>query len=588
MEKHSAFAARPIRSKLLAGFGVLLLLVVLTAGAGLAGLQAVGAGYRRAIERGLQIRRGALRAEVQLLQARRREKDFLLRWDGMGVNEARERYVEANKQALEDLRATISELRELVEATRDRAGEVLPDRQGALDSLDTLNSQAAKYASGFEELVSLIERRGARDTGMVGRFRTAVHGVEAAFGSDPSLSAALLQLRRREKDYLLRGDQAYVQEVIEGVAALEAAVVGRPGAEQAPKLLESYLAGFKEVVTLDKQIAEHANAFRKAAHRIEKAAVGFVKVGQRLGGKEVANAQAEAERTFNLVASTVVLILVLGLVLSWVLARSLTRPIGELVSAAREVGGGDFERRAEVLSGDEIGELARAFNTMTDNLVQHMRDLAAEKATSERLLLNILPRPIATRLKQDEQTIADGAEATVLFADVVGFTVLASRLTPTELVARLNEIFTTFDELTAVHGIEKIKTIGDCYMAVGGIPEVTEDHAQRVADFGLDMLAALERMNEGQVDKINLRVGINTGPVVAGVIGSRKFIYDLWGDAVNLASRMESHGVVGSIQVSESTAEHLGDGYDLEDRGEIEVKGKGKMRTFLLHGRRAV
>ena len=219
--------------------------------------------------------------------------------------------------------------------------------------------------------------------------------------------------------------------------------------------------------------------------------------------------------------------------------------------------------------------------------LRHTAEIEAERQKSERLLLNILPEPIADRLKQNHQTIADSfTEVTVLFADIVGFTQLSQRTSPTELVQLLNEIFSAFDRLTEQHGLEKIKTIGDAYMVVGGLPKPRSDHAEAIANMALDMQQEVERFSAIKGEILKIRIGINTGPVVAGVIGTKKFIYDLWGDAVNTASRMESHGIAGSIQVSTSTYERLRDKYLFQERGKIQVKGKGEMMTYLLIDRK--
>jgi guanylate cyclase len=216
--------------------------------------------------------------------------------------------------------------------------------------------------------------------------------------------------------------------------------------------------------------------------------------------------------------------------------------------------------------------------------LQHEHELLQrEQERSERLLLNILPAAIADRLKVDPQTIADGfAEVSVLFADIVGFTVLSAKIGPEELVELLNRLFSAFDELADEHGVEKIKTIGDAYMAAAGLPEPRDDHAQALAAMAVGMLEAISQFNAETGHELDVRIGINTGPVVAGVIGRRKFIYDLWGDAVNTASRMESHGEKGRIQVSESTRLALGDAWRFESRGPIQIKGKGAMETFFL------
>ena len=220
---------------------------------------------------------------------------------------------------------------------------------------------------------------------------------------------------------------------------------------------------------------------------------------------------------------------------------------------------------------------------LRDREQEYLRELAIEREKSESLLLNVLPAPIAERLKRGERTIADQfTEVTILFSDVVGFTAMSSRITPAQLVDRLGDIFQRFDAVAADCGVEKIKTIGDAYFAVAGVPEAKSDHAERVVELALGMRRALQRYNSRADDSLEIRIGINTGPVVAGVIGTTKFAYDLWGDAVNVASRMESTGVPGRIQVSPSTYAKLREKYEFESRGEIEVKGKGMMQTYLL------
>ncbi|WP_354636449.1 adenylate/guanylate cyclase domain-containing protein [Planktothricoides raciborskii] len=211
--------------------------------------------------------------------------------------------------------------------------------------------------------------------------------------------------------------------------------------------------------------------------------------------------------------------------------------------------------------------------------------LEREKEKTDNLLLNILPKPIAEQLKQGAGVIAEGYDSvTILFADLVNFTELANRTHPKGLVLMLNKIFSQFDRLTLAKGLEKIKTIGDAYMVVGGLPEPNPNHAQAIANLALAMQATMTKFNQEHWTELQLRIGINTGSVVAGVIGMNKFIYDLWGDAVNTASRMESHGLPGKIQISASTLALLSEEYLLEERGLIEVKGKGTMRTYWLLG----
>jgi class 3 adenylate cyclase len=223
---------------------------------------------------------------------------------------------------------------------------------------------------------------------------------------------------------------------------------------------------------------------------------------------------------------------------------------------------------------------------LRDREQAYLAQLRAEREKSERLLLNVLPAAIAERLKEDQGVMAESfEEATILFADVVGFTEMSAQITPVELVYLLNEVFSAFDELATRHRLEKIKTIGDAYMVVGGLPERRPDHAEAVAEMALDMQDALAALNRRLGTSLRIRTGVNTGPVVAGIIGTSKFIYDLWGDAVNTASRMESHGVPGRVQATAATYERLRGRYLFEPRGTVRVKGKGELPTYFLNGR---
>ena len=211
------------------------------------------------------------------------------------------------------------------------------------------------------------------------------------------------------------------------------------------------------------------------------------------------------------------------------------------------------------------------------------KDLLRAYDRSESLLLSILPATIAQRLKRDQGTIADDFEdASVLFADLVGFTHLASRQSASETVAMLNTIFSAFDKAVEELGLEKIKTIGDAYMVAAGLPTPRPDHAAQLVRLAFSMIRVVSDYNADHGQTFELRVGISSGPLTAGVIGSRKFSYDIWGDTVNVASRMESTGMPGRVQVTEAVAVAAADVFDFEDRGLVEVKGKGEMRTFFV------
>lgn len=246
------------------------------------------------------------------------------------------------------------------------------------------------------------------------------------------------------------------------------------------------------------------------------------------------------------------------------------------------------------------GRLARENLRLTAALEQANRELAAHvhelreqhglleqaRARSDALLRNILPGPVAERLMRAEQVIADGFdESTVLFADIVGFMRLAAERAPIEVVELLDQIVSGFDHLVERHGLEKIKTMGDAYMAAAGLPTPRADHAHIAAEMALDMLQVIEAVRMQRSVELEVRIGLHSGPVVAGIIGTKKFSYDVWGDTVNVASRMQSSSVPGRIQISEATYRLLGDRYVVEARGPIAVKGKGQVQTWFLLAR---
>ncbi|WP_346290588.1 adenylate/guanylate cyclase domain-containing protein [Sphaerothrix gracilis] len=238
---------------------------------------------------------------------------------------------------------------------------------------------------------------------------------------------------------------------------------------------------------------------------------------------------------------------------------------------------------------DELGEVAQAFNQMFQRIRQEIQErqqaetaLRVEQEKSERLLLNILPASIAQQLKTEPGVIASRfEEVTILFADIVDFTGLSYQVSPNRLVCLLNDIFSKFDSIAESYGLEKIKTIGDAYMVAGGLPYPRTDHAEAVMAMAIAMQHTLKEFQRPDGQPFHSRIGINTGPVVAGVIGIKKFSYDLWGDTVNVASRMESHGVLDRIQVSEATYLRLKHQYEFESRGPIELKGRGQMKAYL-------
>lgn len=285
------------------------------------------------------------------------------------------------------------------------------------------------------------------------------------------------------------------------------------------------------------------------------------------------------------------------------IARSITGPAATLAGYAESLQTGTH--KPELIGklrhrADEFGSLANSFLNMTEILLARQEDLkslveqrttdlraqseslALKNEETERLLLNILPPSIMRRLQTGEVRLVDESpDVTIIFCDLVGFTRLSEELPAEQLVDILNTLFSEFDRLTLVHGVEKIKTIGDAYMAVSGLPEARPDHARAAMEFALAMQEVLGALNRSLNSELSIRIGMNSGPVTAGIIGTHKFAYDIWGAAVNIASRMESSGIPGRIQISGATHEMVSKYYVFEDRGEIDIKGKGPMKTYL-------
>ncbi len=275
----------------------------------------------------------------------------------------------------------------------------------------------------------------------------------------------------------------------------------------------------------------------------------------------------------------------------------------QLMAVVREIGSGNLAAQASVSGSDEISELAATINKMANDLnvafdrLEHkirlsgkaLSDLEIERSRSEKLLHNILPAAIAERLRGGEETIAEVfPEVTVFFSDIVGFTELSAKLGPHATVSMLNAIFEKFDELVEKHGVEKIKTIGDSYMVVGGVPNRDPLHCQHIADFALEAQAFIVSYAEGVPYPLQMRTGIHTGTVAAGIVGRKRFSYDLWGDVVNVASRFESTSQPDKIHVSEAVKVRLHDDYVFLDGGTVELKGKEATRSFFLIGKKTL
>jgi class 3 adenylate cyclase len=296
---------------------------------------------------------------------------------------------------------------------------------------------------------------------------------------------------------------------------------------------------------------------------------------------EAFRAIEELKITFLLVFGiTFLLIAIAGYLLT---NHFLLKPITALTYGANEMAEGNYSTKLLIRSNDELGELTRVFNRMCSKIEEQDKSIQEKNRENESLLLSILPAPIAKRLKGGSTNIADSfANVTVLFADIVGFTKLASNLPAEELVKLLNELFMKFDNAALEYDIEKIKTIGDCYMAVCGMLTPAQDHTARMIHMAVRMINICHEFGLKHKLDVKLRVGIHSGTVVAGVMGKNKFIYDVWGDTVNMASRMESEGIVDAIQVTEAVYEIVKDLFPFESRGPISIPGKGEHVVWLL------
>lgn len=281
-----------------------------------------------------------------------------------------------------------------------------------------------------------------------------------------------------------------------------------------------------------------------------------------------------------LISASLMLVVFLG---SLWLSGVLLGPIRTLTDGAVRMSRGERSIILPVTSRDELGRLTEVFNDMFSQVQEQTRIIEKKNIDNEKLLLNILPRPIADRLREGAENISDHfPDVTVLFADIVGFTQISAHLQAAVLVDLLNDLFVRFDAAAQEIGIEKIKTIGDSYMAACGVTNQHEDHAARMVKMAVRLIHICREYSLERKISIRLRIGINTGPVVAGVIGTNKFIYDLWGDTVNMASRMESEGIVDTIQVTNSVYENLKDLFPFTSRGLITVPGKGEQETWTL------
>ena len=359
---------------------------------------------------------------------------------------------------------------------------------------------------------------------------------------------------------------------------------------------------FSREATPDQALATrilHDERYHAAKAQIMQPIGEFLSMVDRRTETELADLNRYSDRVLMGIIGTSALLLALIGAMGWVLRERFLRPSVVLMETVEKIGAGDLDAPTNISGKDEMGVLGQAIDSMAARLAAafgnaeqkaeeaqaQARALAEERHRSEKLLHNILPAIIAERLQKGESLIADTyPEVTVLFADIVGFTKLSAQLGPREIVSMLNDVFGLFDELVVKHKLEKIKTIGDCYMVVGGVPDRSATHCQQVARFALAALKSLEEYAADFPNPMRIRIGMHTGTVVAGIVGTQKFAYDLWGDVVNIASRYETTGTPNKIHVSDAVRVRLEDDFIFEDAGEVDLKGKGMMRSWFLVG----
>lgn len=520
----------------LAFFGLLLLLAGV-ATTGWVSLTFVRRETEAAIITSSKLQELVFRIKAEFDHAREAERQFFQNWSRTDLREETQAQVEKHQQSIEKLLRHCDELQKLISRVN-----ISPALRKSHPQVIAYVEMIMNYRDRFREAVNLVAELDMNESGALARLdqKSDLLRNTLLLENDPEIIALYNRMKAEEKEYLLKRSYTAINSLERTREILAEHIVKLRSFDperQARSLayLKDYQSILQKIVSIDLEIQNTIQSFEDQANELSEKLIVF-------SNQEIERAHLQIETTSR--AATV--LLVAALVLALILAAAIA-----------------------------------------EQFWWALKQLETEKEKSERLLLNILPSPIAERLKEEEQVIADSfPEVTVLFADIAGFTPLSASLPPTKLVQLLNEIFSAFDALVEKHELEKIKTIGDAYMVVGGLPYPQPNHAIAIAEMALDMQRVIEDFNQRHQTNLNMRIGINTGPVVAGVIGTKKFIYDLWGDTVNTASRMESHGIIGEIQITDSTYQQLRHNYVIEKRGVIEVKGKGDMKTYLLKDRK--
>lgn len=527
-----------ITNKFALAFSILILLIAQVAITAFSSLNAVIQETEVAVFNSVEIQSLVYKMDASLQNARNSERNFFFYWQSMGFNQAQEDYQTKHQQEIDRVIADGSKLKTVLDK-KNNVSETL-SQSGAVvtEYLELVN----QYSRNFRQAVSLVGDLGLDSVGQLAQLKTSSLRLQERLrlAEVPELVANSQEIETRLKSYLTTRQATELKIINDVLRRLREGIVTSSKVNPAQRNLiissgDEYQEQIKRIIGIFQEIDGKFANFDTQTTKLSQQLID-------LAAQEISRAQGQITRTNNL-SKVLLMVAVVG-------AITVAGVIAQLFFSA-------------------------------------LKNLQAEQEKSEQLLLNILPMPIANRLKQQEQTIADDfPSATVLFADIVGFTELSGEVSPIELVEILNVVFSEFDYLAEKHSLEKIKTIGDAYMVVGGLPTPNLIHAEAIAHMALDMLDTIAQFAKETGKNFQIRIGINTGPVIAGVIGTKKYIYDLWGDTVNIASRMESQGLPGKIQVTAAAYHLLKQQFELESRGLIDVKGKGQMECYLLIGRR--
>ena len=524
-----------ITAKFALAFSILILLIAQVAITAFSSLNAVIRETEVAVFNSVEVQGLVYKMDASLQNARNWERNFFFYWQSVGFYKAQEDYQAKHQQEIDRVIADGSKLKGVLD--KNNVSTALSQSGSVVTEYLELVNQ---YAQNFRQAVSLVGDLGLDSVGQLAQLKTSSLRLQERLrlAEVPELVANSQEIETRLKSYLTTRQSTELQIINDILQRLRERIVTSSKVNLGQRSLiisggDEYQEQIKRIIGIFQEIDSKFANFDAQTARLSQQLID-------LAAQEIDRAQSQIIRTND--SSRVLLMLAV---------------VGAIIVA---------------------GVIAQLFFSA-------LKTLQAEQEKSEQLLLNILPMPIANRLKQQEQTIADDfPSATVLFADIVGFTELSGEISPIELVEILNVIFSEFDYLAEKHSLEKIKTIGDAYMVVGGLPTPNLLHAEALARMALDMLETINQFARETGKDFQIRIGINTGPVIAGVIGTKKYIYDLWGDTVNIASRMESQGLPGKIQVTAAAYDLLKDSFNLESRGLIDVKGKGKMECYLLIG----